>query len=157
MYNVGDKIVHPMHGAGVIESIEKRVMDGREMDYYVMRMPACGMMVKVPAENASAIGVRPVVSYDAAKKIIGAIGGLQVEMDSNWSRRYRENMDLIKSGELMKVCYVIKGLALRERLRNLSTGERKMLHLAKQILISELVLALSQEYDKIESEIDSLL
>ena len=157
MYNIGDKIVHPMHGAGVIESIEKQVLNGQVKDYYVMRMPVCGMVVKVPADNASAIGVRPVVSHDAAMEIIGAIGSLQVEMDSNWSRRYRENMDLLKSGELLKVCCVIKGLTLRERLRNLSTGERKMLHLAKQILISELVLALSQEYDKIESKIDSLL
>ena len=88
MYNIGDKIVHPMHGAGVIESIEKQVLNGQAKDYYVMRMPVCGMVVKVPADNASAIGVRPVVSHDAAMEIIGAIGSLQVEMDSNWSRRY---------------------------------------------------------------------
>ena len=157
MYNIGDKIVHPMHGAGVIERMETRIVDGSEKEYYVMRMPACGMMVMVPEENAVAIGVRPVVSRSAALELIGEIRGLRVDMDNNWSRRYRENMDRLKSGELIKVVYVIKGLTLRERLRNLSTGERKMLHLAKQILISELVLALSRDYDTIESEIDSLL
>ena len=157
MFRIGDRIVHPMHGAGVVESLEKRTVDGREREYYVMRMPACGMRVMVPAENAEAIGVRPVISRDQAQEILSAVSSLPAEMDSNWSRRYRDNMDRLKSGDLLQVCRVIKGLSVRERERDLSTGERKMLHLAKQILISELVLALSEEYDTIEKRIDSLL
>ena len=145
MFQIGDKIVHPMHGAGVVR------------DYYVLKLPVGGMQVMVPTENSAEIGVRPIVAAGKAEEIIVALRDIQVENDSNWNRRYRENMLRLKSGDLMEVARVMKGLILRDEKKGLSTGERKMLHSAKQILISEIVLSQNASYEEIEGRINMAL
>ncbi|HIS45189.1 MAG TPA: CarD family transcriptional regulator [Candidatus Scatomorpha merdigallinarum] len=156
-FRVGDRIAHPMHGAGVIDSIVTKRINGQDRDYYVLKLPTGGMMVMVPVETCEAIGVRPIVNPAEAEEILGAIPGIQVEMTSNWNKRYRENMLRIKSGDLMEVASVVKGLMQRDRERGLSTGERKMLHSAKQILISEIVLSESSSYEEVEARLDSAM
>ena len=156
-FRVGDRIAHPMHGAGVIDEIVTKRINGKDRDYYALKLPAGDMLVLVPVETCEAIGVRPSVKPDEAEKIIGAIPALEVEMTSNWNKRYRENMLRIKSGDLLEVASVIKGLTRRDRERGLSTGERKMLHSAKQILISEIVLSESASYEEVEARLDSAM
>ena len=156
-FRVGDRMAHPMHGAGVIDSIVTKRINGQDRDYYVLKLPTGGMMVMVPVETCEAIGVRPIVNPAEAEEILGAIPGIQVEMTSNWNKRYRENMLRIKSGDLMEVASVVKGLMQRDRERGLSTGERKMLHSAKQILISEIVLSESSSYEEVEARLDSAM
>ena len=148
-FRVGDRIAHPLHGAGVIESIVTKKINGKDRDYYVLKLPTGSMQVMVPVESSDVIGVRPIVDPAQAEKIIGAIPGIEVEMTSNWNKRYRENMLRIKSGDLMEVASVVKGLMQRDRERGLSTGERKMLISAKQILISEIVLSESSSYEEV--------
>lgn len=155
MFQVGDKIVHPMHGAGVIDEIASRKINGVTRDYYVLKLPAGGIMVMVPTETSDEIGVRPVMEPQEAAKVVDALPGLEVESDSNWNRRYRENMVRLKSGDLYEVARVMKGLMLRDGKRGLSTGERRMLHSAKQILLSELVLSGSYSYEEAESRINA--
>ena len=150
MFQVGDKIVHPMHGAGVIDSIVSKKVNGVVRDYYILKLPVGGMLVMIPTEHTEEIGVRPVVDRDEADRLIAAMPGIEVDMTQNWNRRYRENMLRIKSGDLMEVARVVKGLMLRDEDRGLSTGERKMLHSAKQILISELVLSQDASYEDME-------
>ena len=157
MFQIGDKIVHPMHGAGVIDSIATQRVNGVVRDYYVLKLPVGGMQVMVPTENSAEIGVRPVVAAGKAEEIIVALRDIQVENDSNWNRRYRENMLRLKSGDLMEVARVMKGLILRDEKKGLSTGERKMLHSAKQILISEIVLSQNASYEEIEGRINMAL
>lgn len=154
MFCVGDRIAHPMHGAGIIESIVSRKVGGQERDYYVLKLPVGDMLVMIPIESSDAIGVRPIVPPVEAERIISAFAQLEVNMTQNWNKRYRENMQRIKSGDLMEVAAVIKGLMLRDTDRGLSTGERKMLHSAKQILISEIVLAESSSYEEVEERIN---
>ena len=156
-FRVGDRIAHPMHGAGVIDGIVTKRITGKDRDYYVLKLPAGDMLVMVPVDNCADIGVRPIVAPDEAEKILGAIPGIEVEMTSNWNKRYRENMLRIKSGDLMEVASVVKGLMQRDRERGLSTGERKMLHSAKQILISEIVLSESSSYEEVEARLDSAM
>ena len=156
-FRVGDRIAHPLHGAGVIESIVTKKINGKDRDYYVLKLPTGSMQVMVPVESSDVIGVRPIVDPAQAEKIIGAIPGIEVEMTSNWNKRYRENMLRIKSGDLMEVASVVKGLMQRDRERGLSTGERKMLHSAKQILISEIVLSESSSYEEVEARLDSAM
>ncbi len=156
-FRVGDRIAHPMHGAGVIDGIVTKRVGGKDRDYYVLKLPAGDMLVMVPVDNCADIGVRPIVCAEEAEKIIGAIPGIEVEMTANWNKRYRENMLKIKSGDLMEVASVVKGLMLRDRERGLSTGERKMLHSAKQILISELVLSESSSYEEVEARLDKAM
>ena len=152
-----DRIAHPLHGAGVIESIVTKKINGKDRDYYVLKLPTGSMQVIVPVESSDVIGVRPIVDPAQAEKIIGAIPGIEVEMTSNWNKRYRENMLRIKSGDLMEVAPVVKGLMQRDRERGLSTGERKMLISAKQILISEIVLSESSSYEEVEARLDSAM
>ena len=157
MYQIGDKVVHPMHGAGVIDSIVQRKVAGQIQEYYLLRLSVGSMTVMIPTENTQEIGVRPVVSGQEAESLISAMESIEVDMAQNWNRRYRENMVRLKSGDLLEVARVVKGLLLRESQRGLSYGERKMLHAAKQILISELVLAQSLPYKTVEANIDVLL
>ena len=156
-FRVGDRIAHPMHGAGVIDSVVKRKINGTERDYYVLKLPAGDMLVMIPVDTSAEIGVRPIVDADEAEKILGSIPGLEIEMTQNWNKRYRENMLKIKSGNLLEVAAVVKGLMQRDKERGLSTGERKMLHSAKQILISEIVLSESASYEEVEERLTRAL
>ena len=157
MFQVGDKIVHPMHGAGVVDSIVSKKVHGVVREYYLLKIPVGGMLVMIPTTNSEEIGVRPVVNSAEADRIIASIPDIEVDMTANWNRRYRENMLRLKSGDLTEVARVVKGLALRDTDRGLSTGERKMLHSAKQILISELVLSQNTSYEDVEARINTAL
>jgi CarD family transcriptional regulator len=157
MFSIGDKIVHPMHGAGVVDNIVTQKVDGVMRQYYVIKMPVGGMLVMIPVNNSEEIGVRPIMDSASAEAILNSMSGIEIDMTQNWNRRYRENMLRIKSGDLTEVAKVVKGLMSRERQRGLSTGERKMLHSAKQILISEIVLAQSASYEEVEKRISIAL
>lgn len=157
MFRIGDKIVHPMHGAGVVDGIVQRKVNGVVRDYYTLKLPIGGMLVMIPTDHCDQIGVRSILSGDEAEKILGQISDIQVEMQSNWNHRYRENMERLKSGDLLEVAKVVKGLMLREDRRGLSTGERKMLHSAKQILVSEIGLAQSISYQEAEDRLEEAL
>ena len=157
LFQIGDKVVHPMHGAGIVESIVQKKVNGVMRDYYVLKLPVRAMVVMIPTDNSEEIGVRPIVDREQADRVLEEIGSLQVEMTQNWNRRYRENMERLKSGDLFQVACVVKGLMLRELERGLSTGERKMLHSAKEILISEIVLSQSCTYEDVEARINTAL
>ena len=141
MFSIGDKVVYPMHGAGIIESIEEREILGETRKYYVMKIPVGEMKVMIPTNNVEGIGIRDIIDKKAADKVFKSLESECDEQTANWNKRYRENMDKIKSGNVYEVADVVKHLVVRERSKGLSTGERKMLNSAKQILISELVLA----------------
>ena len=118
-------------------------------------MPIGGLVLKIPVANSTVIGLRAVVDSQFAEAVISAVPGLEVDMTTNWNRRYRENMERLKSGDLYEVARVIKGLMLRDAQRGLSTGERKMLHSAKQIFISEMVLAKGDSYQDVEERLNA--
>ena len=157
MYQVGDKIVHPMHGAGIIESIVTQKVNGVVRDYYSLKLPVRAMVVMIPVENCTEIGVRPIWDAQRVSGVLEEMPALEVSMTQNWNRRYRENMDRLKSGDLLEVARVVKGLMQRDMQHGLSTGERKMLHSAKRILISEVVLACCYSYEDVEMRINGML
>nr|WP_201754609.1 CarD family transcriptional regulator [Pseudoflavonifractor sp. 60] len=146
-----------MYGAGVVDSVVQKTVDDVVRDYYILKLPNRSMVVMIPTENCEEIGMRPVVNQEQADRVLAAIPDIQVEMTANWNHRYRENMERMKSGDLLEVARVIKGLTLRDQHRGLSTGERKMLHSAKQILISEIVLSKSVSYESVEEELNTAL
>ena len=157
MYRIGDKIVHPMHGAGIVDEIVTRKVNNVQRDYYSLRLPMGGMLVLIPTDHCAEIGVRPVLTPEAFESILSQIADLQVKLETNWNHRYQENMQRLKSGDLLEVAKVVKSLLLRDTRRGLSTGERKMLHSAKQILISELSLSKDIPYEEAEGCIDQVL
>ncbi|MDP4094544.1 MAG: CarD family transcriptional regulator [Bacillota bacterium] len=157
MYNVGDKIVYPMHGAGVIESIEEKEILGQKKSYYIVKMPIGDMKVMIPTQNVDDIGIREIIDEHDADRVFRALGQNCSSANANWNKRYRENMTKIKSGNIFEVADVVRSLMLREKEKGLSTGERKMLNSARQILISELVLAKNTNPFDIETTINNSL
>ena len=157
MFQTGDKVVHPMYGAGEIGGIEEKRLNGVVRRYYVLKLHMGGMLIMVPVDGWETIGVRPVMDRAQGDKVIAAFGEVEVEFEQNWNRRYRENMLRLKSGDLLEVVRVMKSLMLRDAERGLSTGERKMLQQAKQILLSELALSQDCGYEEIEMRINQAL
>lgn len=156
MFQIGDKVVYPMHGAGVIESIEEKEILGETRNYYVMRIPIGDMKVMVPMENVEGIGLRQVIEAECFDKVMDILSGLKSDMSANWNRRYRANMEKIKSGNIYEVAEVVRNLMLRDKERGLSSGEKRMLDYARQILVSELVLCRDTAADQVQSMIEEV-
>ena len=154
MFNVGDKIVYPMHGAGTIDAIEEKNILGETQSYYVLKMPG-EVKVMVPTEKAEQIGVRNIIDKSAAEEVLKVLDRDETEMAMNWNKRYRDNMDKMKSGDIYEVADVVRNLAFKQKEKGLSTGEKKMLSNARQILISELVLAEHATQTEIEEMVDN--
>lgn len=148
MYRKGDKIVYPLYGAGVIEDIEEKEIDGEAQTYYVLNIPVGNLKIMISAAKAESQRVRAVHSGDEIRDMLS--NAAEIIMPDNWNQRYKENMERIKSGELAMVAVVFYNLLLRERERGLSTAEKKMMTTAKQIILSELILSL--DVDKVEAE-----
>ncbi|ADL08834.1 CarD family transcriptional regulator [Thermosediminibacter oceani] len=146
MFNIGDKVVYPMHGAGIIEAIEEKEILGEKQKYYVMRMPFGNMRVMIPINSVKEIGVRQIVSDEEIDQVLKILRGEKSKMPANWNHRYRANMEKIKSGNIFQVAEVVRNLGLREKEKGLSAGERRMFENAKQILVSE--IALSKNIDE---------
>ncbi|NLU24972.1 MAG: CarD family transcriptional regulator [Clostridiales bacterium] len=157
MYGVGAHVVHPMHGAGVIEDIVQEHLNGQCGTYYVFRLPASGLVLKIPAENCHRVGLRALLTVEEFETVFACIPQMGVEMTDNWNRRYRENMDKLKSGDLREVAGVIKGLMRRDHARGLSNVERKMLHSARHILLSEMALVREETYDDAARQLDQAM
>ncbi|MDO9574407.1 MAG: CarD family transcriptional regulator [Candidatus Contubernalis sp.] len=156
MFNVGDKVVYPMHGAGVIEAIEEKEIMGITKQYYIMKMPIGEMKVMIPLDNVSKIGLRQIIDEEGVNKVFTILREHHTIISTNWNRRYRMNMEKIKSGNIFNVAEVVRNLMIRDRDKGLSTGERKMLESAKQILVSELVLAKGIDEDQMLCILDEV-
>ena len=157
MYIIGDKVVHPMHGAGVIRDIVEERIAGQKRQYYVFCLPIGELVLKFPTDSCGIIGIRDLSTKESIESLIESIPDIPVDMTPNWNRRYRENMERLKSGNLSEVARVIKTLMWRDQARGLSNGERKMLHSAKQIFLSEVVLVEGADYKDTERRIDQLM
>lgn len=151
MYSVGDKVVHPMHGAGTIEEIKEMEIIGARRQYYVVRFAIGNMVTSVPIDSAQSIGIRPIIDKTEAKKVLQSFRDVKIEDDNNWNTRQRENLTKIKSGDIFQVLAVVKDLMYRDKTKGLSTSERKTLGSARQIVVSELVLSEVADVSDIES------
>lgn len=154
MFNIGDKIVYPMHGAGTIDAIEEKDILGEKQAYYIIKMPG-EVKVMVPTVKAEEIGVRNIISKENAGKVFEILEENETEMSNNWNKRYRDNMEKMKSGDIYEVADVVRNLSFKQKEKGLSTGEKKMLNNAKQILVSELVLAEHASQEEVETLIDN--
>ena len=154
MFNVGDKIVYPMHGAGTIDAIEEKDILGEKHNYYIIKMPG-EVKVMVPTDKAEEVGVRNIINKEEAAKVMSILGENETEMSQNWNKRYRDNMDKMKSGDIYEVADVVRNLSFKQKEKGLSTGEKKMLNNAKQILVSELVLAEHASQEEVEQLVEN--
>jgi CarD family transcriptional regulator len=157
-FKVGETVVYPHHGAAVIEDIEVRKIKGEDKTYLVLRIVAqTDLVVRVPADNVDLVGVRDVVGQEGLERVFEVLRAPHTEEPTNWSRRYKANLEKLASGDVIKVAEVVRDLWRRERDRGLSAGEKRMLAKARQILVSELALAENTNEDKAEALLDEVL
>ena len=156
-FNVGDTVVYPHHGAAVIESVEIRKVKGEDREYLVLRVAQGDLTVRVPSDNVDLVGVRDVVNADGLERVFNVLRQPYTEEPTNWSRRYKANLEKLASGDVIKVAEVVRDLWRRERERGLSAGEKRMLAKAREILISELIFALDVPAEEAEAKLDEAL
>lgn len=157
MFKIGDKIVYPMHGAGIITGVDIKEILGEKREYYIIQMPIGDMKVLVPVDNVEEIGVRYIIAEDKMEGVIDILRGHKTAMPQNWNRRYRANMDRIKTGDINEIAAVVRNLTIMDNQKGLSTGERKMLTNARQMLLSELVLVSDLSAEKVEKIVEEAI
>ena len=146
-YKVGDRVVYPHHGAAVIEKKEKREAFGEKKEYLVLRMAHGELTLSVPTDNAEDVGMRPPISEDDVEDLYQVLAKRDVREPANWSRRFKNHQEKLKSGDVYQVAEVVRNLALRENDKGLSAGEKSMLTKAASVLVSELSFALDVSED----------
>ena len=157
IFQVGETVVSPHHGAATIIEVKNRTIRGEEKLYLKLNVTQGDLTIEVPAENADLVGVRDVIGQDGLDKVFEVLRAPFTEEPTNWSRRYKANLEKLASGDVIKVSEVVRDLWRRDQDRGLSAGEKRMLAKARQILISELALAEKTDEEKASSTLDEVL
>ena len=157
MYQVGDKVVYPHHGAGTVVKKEKREVLGEQREYLTIQILHNDMTVQVPSENCDKVGLRRVIGDKGISPVLKALTGVSTEMPKNWNRRFKHNRDKMKTGDILELSEVVRNLALRDREKGLSTGEKQMFVKAKKILASELMYAKGMDEDTCAEWLEGVL
>jgi CarD family transcriptional regulator len=157
IFQVGEKVIYPNHGIGVVESIQTRPTPTGKISLYQLRILANDSRVWVPQQNADGVGLRPVVSPTEVRKIFSLLGEASIDQHSNWKGRFKENSDKMRTGSLLDVAVVLKGLAYLARKKALSFREKRMLDRAKFLIISEIAEAEGKPTVQVQERVDKAL
>ena len=158
MFKKGDVAVYPAHGVGVIEAVEKKTISGKEQKFYIMKIMGNGMTIMVPTDNVDQVGLRGIISDREVTKVYNILKAKKnASIDSQtWNRRYREYMDRIKTGSVYEVASVLRDLFLLKVGKDLSFGERRMMDIAKTLLVKELSIVQEMPEEHVEKKIESI-
>jgi len=156
-FEVGETVVYPHHGAATIVEVKQRVIKGVEKLYLKLNVTQGDLVIEVPAENVDLVGVRDVIGEDGLGKVFDVLRAPFVEEPTNWSRRFKANLEKLASGDIIKVSEVVRDLWRRDQDKGLSAGEKRMLAKARQILISELALAEKTDEERASMVLDEVL
>jgi CarD family transcriptional regulator len=156
-FDVGDKVVYPHHGAAVIERRETRTAFGEEKEYFFLRLSYGDMTAMVPVDNTDEVGLREVIDADEVTEVFDLLAKKDARMPTNWSRRFKNHAEKLKSGDVYEVAEVVRNLSQRDAEKGLSAGEKRMLAKAREILISELIFALDVPAEEAEAKLDEAL
>lgn len=156
-FEVGETVVYPHHGAAEIIEVSKKTVRGESQTYLKLRVAQGDLIIQVPAANVEMVGVRDVIDKKGVKQVFDVLRAEFVEEPTNWSRRYKANLEKLASGDVVKVSEVVRDLWRRDQDRGLSAGEKRMLAKARQILISELAIARKVDEEKASAELDKVL
>ena len=157
VFKVGETVVYPHHGAALIEEIKSRTIKGVEKQYLKLKVAQGDLTIEVPAENVDLVGVRDVIGKDGLERVFDVLRAAFTEEPTNWSRRYKANLEKLASGDVIKVSEVVRDLWRRDQDRGLSAGEKRMLAKARQILVSEIALALKADEEHASGVLDEVL
>jgi CarD family transcriptional regulator len=156
-FEVGETVVYPHHGAAEIIEVSEKKIRGVKQKYLKLKVAQGDLIIQVPAANVEMVGVRDVIDKKGVKQVFDVLRAEFVEEPTNWSRRYKANLEKLASGDVVKVSEVVRDLWRRDQDRGLSAGEKRMLAKARQILISELALARRVDEEKASAELDKVL
>ncbi|MDD7593477.1 MAG: CarD family transcriptional regulator [Peptoniphilaceae bacterium] len=157
MYQIGDKVVYPMQGAGTIVDIEKKELLGTVKEFYILQMPIANIRISIPVDHIDKIGIRPVMSSEDGERVMEILREETTEMSENWSQRYRENLEYLKTGDPFEMANIVRNLQVRDMEKGLSTSEKKMLARTKKMLISELIIVGSLTVEEAATLIDDAI
>ena len=157
LFEVGETVVYPHHGAATIIEVKDRVIKGETKKYLKLNVTQGDLIIEVPAENVDLVGVRDVIGQEGLDKVFEVLRAPFTEEPTNWSRRYKANLEKLASGDVIKVSEVVRDLWRRDQDRGLSAGEKRMLAKARQILTSELALAEKTDEEKAGALLDEVL
>jgi CarD family transcriptional regulator len=157
VFEVGETVVYPHHGAARIEEIKMRTVKGEEKMYLKLKVAQGDLTIEVPAENVDLVGVRDIVDGEGLEEVFRVLQAEFTEEPTNWSRRYKANLEKLASGDVIKVAEVVRDLWRRDQDRGLSAGEKRMLAKARQVLVSELALAKKTSEDEAGELLDETL
>ena len=156
-FDVGDKVVYPHHGAAVIEKREKLEAFGEKKEYLILRLAYGDLTLMVPADNTDGVGLREVINDEEVEEVFAVLRKKEARMPTNWSRRYKNHSEKLRSGDIYQVAEVVRNLSIRDKDKGLSAGEKRMLTRARQILVSELTFALNVDTQAAEEKLASVL
>ena len=156
-FDVGDKVVYPHHGAAVVERREVIEAFGVEKEYLVLKLAYGDLTLRVPTDNTEEVGLREVINDEEVEEVFAVLRKKDVRMPTNWSRRYKNHVEKLKSGDIYQVAEVVRNLSNRDKEKGLSAGEKRMLNRARQILVSELTFALGVDEVDAEKKLDEAL
>lgn len=157
MYKVGDKIVYSVHGAGKIVDIKEIEILGDEKLYYILQLPINNIQVSIPVEGVDDAVIRPVISQEEGKKVVDILKADKTKMSKNWSQRYRQNLEAIKTGDIYEIAEIVRNLTILDMSKGLSASEKKMLTKSKRILVSELVISGALDKEEASDMIDDFI
>src|SRR4051794_15747165 len=156
-FDVGDKVVYPHHGAAVIERRETKQAFGEEKEYLILRLAYGELTLMVPADKTEEVGLRDVINDEEVEEVFAVLGKKEARMPTNWSRRYKNHVEKLKSGDIYQVAEVVRNLSIRDKDKGLSAGEKRMLTRARQILVSELTFAINVSEEEAEKKLTEAL
>ncbi len=157
MFKVGDNVVYPRHGAAVVEGREMRIAFGVEREYLVLRLATKGLTLMVPVDNTDAVGLRDVINDEEVAEVFAVLTKKDARMPANWSRRYKNHVEKLKSGDIYQVAEVVRNLSIRSRDKHLSPGEKALQTMARGILVSELIVAIGVDEAEVDERLDAAL
>ena len=156
-FDVGDKVVYPHHGAAVIEKREQKEVFGETREYLVLKLAYGDLTLMVPCDNTDEVGLREVINDEEVEEVFAVLRKKEARMPTNWSRRYKNHVEKLKSGDIYQVAEVVRNLSIRDKDKGLSAGEKRMLTRARQILVSELTFAIGVSEEEAEQKLDEAL
>ena len=154
--NIGDKIVYPMHGAGEITGIEEETVGEVQKSYYVFRLPVGNMKLMLPVDNIDELGLREVISPSQVDEVVKVLQAETEQFQGSWNKRYQMNLERLKSGDILEAASVARNLSRQNNKKKISSGEKRLFDLSRQILITELVYACGKSPEEITAWIDGL-
>jgi CarD family transcriptional regulator len=156
-FAVGDKVVYPHHGAAIIEERVVRVFNGEDKEFFVLRVAFGDLTVSVPVDSVEKVGLRDVINDEEVEEVFAVLSKKEARMPTNWSRRFKNHVEKLKSGDIYQVAEVVRNLSIRDKDKGLSAGEKRMLVKARQILVSELTFALNVDEETAEKKLSDAL